>query len=94
MIDVTSEKLLTLPEAAALLPGRPSVATLWRWRTRGAHGRRLESLVLGGKVFTSAEAIQRFAEQRGGADQPAIRTPAARERSIRKAEAELKAAGI
>lgn len=94
MIDITSEKLLTLPEAAALLPGRPSVATLWRWRTKGARGRRLESVVLGGKVFTSAEAIQRFARHEGGADTPTIRTPPAREAAIRKAEAELKTAGI
>jgi len=94
MIDVTTEQLLTLSEAAALLPGRPSVATLWRWRTRGAHGRRLESVVLGGKVFTSREALQRFAEQRGGVDAPTVRTPHQRERDIRKAEAELNDAGI
>ena len=35
MIDVTTETLLALTEAAAFLPGRPSVATLWRWRTKG-----------------------------------------------------------
>ena len=29
MIDVTSEQLLTLTQAAALLPGHPSIATLW-----------------------------------------------------------------
>jgi hypothetical protein len=94
MIDLTSENLLTLSEAAALLPGRPSVATLWRWRTKGARGRKLESAILGGKVFTSSEALQRFAFQQGGSDQATIRTPAARERAIERAEKELADAGI
>ncbi len=94
MIDVTNEKLLTLTEAAALLPGRPSVCTLWRWRTRGARGRKLESVVLGGKVYTSAEALQRFAEQRGGIASPTIRTPAQRQRAIERAERELSDAGF
>ena len=93
-IDITAEQLLLLSEAAASLPGRPSVATLWRWRTRGARGRRLESVVLGGKVFTSREALQRFAHQQGGSDAPMIRTPTKRDRAIRQAEAELKAGGI
>lgn len=94
MIDVTTESLLTLSEAASILPGRPSVATLWRWRVRGARGRRLESVVLGGKVYTSREALQRFAYQQGGSNQPSIRTPAARERAIARAEKELADAGI
>lgn len=94
MIDVASERLMTLHEAAALLPGRPSVATLWRWRTKGARGRRLESVALGGKVFTSAEAIQRFASQQGGVDAPTSRTTKQRERDISSAERELADAGI
>lgn len=93
MINISSERLLTLSQAAALLPGRPSIATLWRWRTKGVRGRRLESLVCGGKVFTSAEAIQRFCEQRGGLDVPNLRTPRQRERAIRQAETELESQG-
>jgi hypothetical protein len=88
-IDVTAEQLLTLGEATALLPDRPSISTLWRWRTKGARGRRLESVILGGKVYTSAEALQRFAHQQGGADQSQIRTPRQRERAISQAENEL-----
>jgi hypothetical protein len=94
MIDLTSEQLLTLAEATAVLPDRPAVATLWRWRTKGAHGRRLESVVLGGKVYTSREALQRFADQRGGVDVPTIRTPRKREREIRRAEQVLEQARI
>ncbi|REK12638.1 MAG: DUF1580 domain-containing protein [Planctomycetota bacterium] len=94
MIDLTNEHLLTLAEAASLLPDRPSIATLWRWRTRGAHGRRLESIVLGGKVYTSREAIQRFARQSGGDDTSTIRTPAARQQAIARAAKALDEAGI
>jgi hypothetical protein len=95
MIDVATEKLLTLPQAAALFPDRPSVATLWRWRTKGCKGRKLESVSIGGKVYTSNEAIQRFSQQHGGtsAETP-IRTPSARERAIDRAERELSEAGI
>lgn len=94
MINVATEKLLTLSEAAALLPGHPSVATLWRWRTKGARGRRLESIAIGGKVYTSSEAIQRFAHQTGGVDAPTSRTSKQRERDIARAERELADAGI
>jgi len=94
MIDLKTETLLTLSQAAALLPGRPSTASLWRWRKKGARGRRLESLVLGGKVFTSVEALQRFAEQQGGSEGLIIRSPMQRERAIRKAEKELRNHGI
>jgi hypothetical protein len=94
MIDIQSEQLLTLADAAKLLPDRPSVCTLWRWRTRGARGRKLESIALSGKVYTSVEALQRFAAQQGGGSKPTLRSPAARERAIRTAEAELAKAGI
>ena len=94
MIDLATEQLLPLAEARAFLPDRPSVCTLWRWRNKGARGRRLESVVLGGKVYTSVEALARFAHQQGGDGTSAIRTPAAREREIAKAERELREAGI
>ena len=94
MIDINSENLLTMAEAAALLPGRPSLCCLWRWRVRGIRGRKLECVVLGGKPYTSREALARFARHQGGTDQPTVRTPKARERAIAKAEAELTARGI
>jgi hypothetical protein len=72
MIDVATERLVTLTQAAKLLPDCPSVCTLWRWRTRGAGGRRLESVLLGGKVYTSVEALQRFALQYGGLPQAVV----------------------
>ena len=94
MIDISSEKLLTLAEAAAILPGRPSLCTLWRWRIRGVKGRKLESIAVGGKTYTSVEALQGFAVQYGGDNVPRIRTPKQRERDILRAEKYLRDAGV
>jgi hypothetical protein len=94
MIDIKSEQLISMPEAAAMLPGRPSLCAIWRWRTRGVRGRKLETAIIGGRPYTSVEALQRFAQQQGGTDSPAVRSPAQRERAIRKAERELSDSGI
>jgi hypothetical protein len=95
MIDIERESLITLAEASRLLPGRPSAATLWRWRNRGvAGGRKLETVVIGGRPYTSREALARFARQQGGADAPASRSPRQRDKAIAQAEAELAPAGL
>jgi hypothetical protein len=60
MIDAQSEQLIPLTQAAKSLPGRPHVATLWRWRTAGLRGIRLETLLCGGRRMTSREALARF----------------------------------
>lgn len=60
-IDINSESLLSLAEAAKTLPTRPSVSTLHRWRLRGVRGVTLETVLLGGRRLTSAEALGRFA---------------------------------
>ncbi len=54
------ETLLSAAEAARHLPGRPSPATAWRWRTTGVNGVKLEFIRVGRRWFTSVEAIQRF----------------------------------
>lgn len=63
-IDLSKEEALTLAQAAARLPGRkgqhPHPATVGRWCERGIRGVRLESIAVGGTVFTSAEALGRF----------------------------------
>jgi hypothetical protein len=68
MIDLSSETLLTLAQAARLRPpgrrGRPThVSTIYRWIARGVRGHKLQAIRLGGALFTSREALQRFAEQ-------------------------------
>lgn len=68
MFDICAEQLLTLREASRLCPGsrqgRPThVATVYRWTARGIKGIRLEAVRIGGTLYTSREAMQRFAER-------------------------------
>jgi DNA-binding sugar fermentation-stimulating protein len=60
MIDFGNENAITLREAARQAPGQPHVSTLHRWRRRGIRGVCLETCLVGGKRFTSKEALDRF----------------------------------
>ncbi len=51
---------LTFAQAVLLVPGEPSPATAWRWSTKGVGGKRLRSLRVGGKVFTTAAWVAEF----------------------------------
>lgn len=62
MIDLQSEELLSVFEVTRRLPNRPHIATVHRWITRGLRGVKLEATRIGGRVFTSVEALQRFAD--------------------------------
>ena len=67
-IEISSEHVLTLAEAARALPrlrgGRKvHVSTLYRWISRGVGGVRLEAVKIGRTQVTSREALQRFAER-------------------------------
>jgi len=68
----TDRRPISLSEAAALFPdehGRPiKEATLRQWCTRGARGKRLEAAIIGGRIYTSLEAMRRFAAARSEAD--------------------------
>lgn len=62
MIDISSEKLLTFSQAAEKLPSRPHTSALHRWTNSGIRGIKLETILIGGRRFTSWEALQRFVE--------------------------------
>jgi hypothetical protein len=94
MIDLRAEQLITLEEAAALRPGgrggRPTHrSTVYRWIGTGVRGVRLEGLRLGGRLYTSREALQRFADRLTRSDAapppPQSMGPAARVRAQRRA---------
>lgn len=89
---------LTLPEAAATLPGRPHLSTLHRWRLRGVRGVRLRTCLVGGRRYTTRRWLREFSEATTAAAEEtptATSTPRAdRQRAIRAAEAELAADGI
>ncbi|NLY00954.1 MAG: DUF1580 domain-containing protein [Rhodopirellula sp.] len=62
-IDIDRERLLTLSAAAVSLPHRPHSSTVSRWVQTGCRGIRLESVLLGGRRYTSKEALRRFIER-------------------------------
>ena len=97
MVDVLSEDMVTLTEATKIIPGRPCSSSIWRWYQHGCRGIKLETAIVGGRRFTSREAIERFVrrttEARNGA--PVNSAPCRqRQAAIAKAERELEAAGI
>lgn len=68
-LDVSLETIINLHNAAGYMrrrfheKKRPHLATVYRWTTRGLQGIVLESVQIGGKRYTSLEAIQRFIER-------------------------------
>jgi hypothetical protein len=98
MIDHTAETLLTFAEAAAVLPDRPHVSTIHRWRLRGIGGVKLDTIRIGGRRYTSHEALERFINATTAAAdgiKPAKEAPRKRQRQRHEqAERELDAAGI
>jgi len=106
MIDLASEELITLKDAAAILPRRrrgkkPAFSTTWRWTTRGLKRLKLETIRVGGTLCTSREALQRFFDRLTELDglpetQRTLRTrtPAQRKRALKRADKILRDAGI
>jgi hypothetical protein len=91
------EHLLSVTAATREVPGRPHVSTLWRWINRGIRGIRLETVMVGGRRFTSREALDRFfasiTAATAGEPLP-VRTTRQRTRDIDQARRELTEAGI
>jgi hypothetical protein len=97
MIDIANETVIPIAEAPQHIPGRPSLATVWRWVLSGTRAGKLESFLVGGRRFTSLESIERFAQQSTAAadsDVPTSLTSRQREREISRAEREATEAGI
>ena len=90
MIDTESESLISINEAPSHIPTRPHVATVWRWIQRGVRGVKLETALIGGKRYTSQEAIQRFIEGTTAASsgQPVKRATPSRSRQAAMERAE------
>lgn len=95
--DLFSEEQLTLNQVAKEEGVNPS--TVWRWWIKGVRGVQLETLVVGGRRFSTRPALRRFKERctavaSGGAILPMARTSSQRERDIQRAEAELAKMGV
>jgi hypothetical protein len=107
-IDLRSEQLLSLPQAARRFPpyrrDRPvNPSTIWRWIASGVRvpggGRvRLGAVRLSGRWLTSIEAIERFVAAQtphpDDAASPPPRTECQRRRAAERAGAELERRGI
>ena len=64
-IDIKTERLISLAQAARTLPprrrGRPvHPATIYRWASRGLSGIVLETVQAGGSRVTTLDAMERF----------------------------------
>jgi hypothetical protein len=61
-IDLEHDDLITMAEAAKLIPGEQPVNphTIFRWHKYGAHGYRLESVFVCKKLYTTRAALFAF----------------------------------
>jgi Protein of unknown function (DUF1580) len=90
MINLQNEQLVPIGQVPGLLPSRPNgrrihISAIYRWVQRGARGRRLEAIQVGGTTYTSREALQRFAACRGEESTIFPVTSARRQRQIEAA---------
>lgn len=60
MVIAEREKLISLVEAARLLPVRPHASTLSRWASVGVNGLRLATTKVGGRRYTTQSDLERF----------------------------------
>ena len=87
-LKLKAQKLLSLSEAAELLPNRPHVSTLWRWCRRGVKGVRLQTVIVGGRRYTTAPFLSDFVAQLTDprADMPRPESPLRDQQKVRAAE--------
>lgn len=68
MIDLLTEQLISIHEVPKFVPAQPNgrrvhISSCYRWISRGVRGVKLEVLRIGGRCYTSVEALQRFFDQ-------------------------------
>lgn len=91
------ETLRRLSEQAQRLPNRPSPSTIWRWANKGIKGVFLETVQIGGVIYCSDEALERFNRAISERRSKAVNAPRSRRQrseSVKNAEAILARAGI
>ena len=86
-----SEDIISLPAASHELPNRPHASTMWRFAKR----KQLETIRIGGRVFTSKQAVHRMlAAMNGPSLEPSSAMTDKRRREIDAARSRVKARGI
>jgi hypothetical protein len=98
MIDPYGEDLISIAQAAKSLPTRPSVRTVWRWIQKGCRGVKLETVAIGGRRYTSRQAIGRFIAERTTDEyrrpESSVQLSGQRQKQVDRAERDLDRAGI
>jgi hypothetical protein len=88
MIDTATENLVPLRDIPKRLPFRANgkrlhISAVYRWTTCGVRGVMLETVRIGGQLFSSTEAIQIFAERLSQSPPaPVASTPKRRARDL------------
>ena len=98
MIDIVNEQMLPFSKIPAWCDSTlVNRSTVHRWRLRGARGVKLETVRVGGRRFSSQEALLRFFDgttaAADGTDSPQ-RNAHERKRKIEDAESYLKSEGM
>jgi hypothetical protein len=58
--NLLNEELILLSRAGNTLPDRVHCSTPRRWASQGVRNVKLETIALGGRIYTSREALSRF----------------------------------
>jgi Protein of unknown function (DUF1580) len=60
MIDSALEHVFPIAETRDHVASHPSLASIYRWAFKGVRGVQLETILIGGRRYTSREAVARF----------------------------------
>ncbi len=59
-IDPLSDDLITIDEAAKLVPGRPHRHSVYRWSLYERRGHKLETVLVSGRRYTTRNALREY----------------------------------
>jgi hypothetical protein len=91
-IDLFTEDRISLTALAGELD--VSTSTCWRWTQRGIRGHRLECFSLGGRRYTTRQALSRFLTRINGGEAVDKKPPPSRKRQIAAAEKRAQQMGV
>tara|TARA_Y100001934_G_scaffold117593_1_gene144051 strand:+ start:946 stop:1254 length:309 start_codon:yes stop_codon:yes gene_type:complete len=64
-VMANAKTVLTLAQAAQLIPHRPGANTLWRWSAKGINGVKLQTFKVGRSRCTTAAMLAEFVRNSG-----------------------------
>jgi hypothetical protein len=64
-MPMSTQRYMTMTEAACFVPNRPHRSTVVRWATRGLRGLRLQTKKIGGRRYTTPAWIEEFVAATG-----------------------------